>query len=115
MMFDVLDAENIPVSNGVVNVFCRQLEIAMAASKPEVVIIQVRNEIAAKFKRLPLHFRTGLKLVPTLSDVGRQPEIIMAASKPEVVLSPERNEISAKFQWLRRHFRTCPTQWNWFI
>ena len=52
MMFDVLDAENIPVSNGVVNVFCRQPEIAMAASKPEVTITHERNEISAKFQRL---------------------------------------------------------------
>ena len=52
MMFDVLDAENIPVSKGVVNLFYRQQEIAVAASKPEIVMTHERNEISAKFQRL---------------------------------------------------------------
>ena len=57
MMFDVSDAENIPVSN-YGKIFCRHKETAMTASKPEVVIIQELNDIAEVFKRLPLHFRT---------------------------------------------------------
>ena len=49
-----------------------------------ISVSQERNELAAKFQRLPTTFSTmvdSLELVSTLCDVGRQPEIPMAAYK----------------------------------
>ena len=71
MMFDVLDVENIPVSNGVGNILCRRPEITMAASKPEVVITYERNEISAKFQRLP-HIFGHVLLTETGLDTARR-------------------------------------------
>ena len=58
----------------------RQAEIAMAVKKPEVVISQECNEIAAKSQRLPHIFGDG-GFNGAIADVSRQPEIAMAAFK----------------------------------
>ena len=81
-----------------------------------ISVSQERNELAAKFQRLryPTFSADSLKLVPTLSDVGRQPEIAMAACTPEVVITQERNEIAAKSQRQPQHFRPWPSHWNWY-
>jgi hypothetical protein len=73
----------------------RHPEMAMAASKPEVVITHERNEISAKFQRIPTFsdIPDTMERVPTSTDVGRHPEMAMAASKPELVITHERNEI----------------------
>ena len=49
-----------------------------------ILVSQERNELAAKFQRLPSTLSTmvdSLELVSTLCDVGQQSEIAMAAYK----------------------------------
>jgi hypothetical protein len=83
----------------------RQPEIAMAAYKPEVVILRNYMRYQRDFNGYWAFSTTTNKMELSIANIvrcrptsDRQPEIAMAASKTEVVISQERNDIAAKYQ-----------------
>ena len=80
-----------------------------------ISVSRERNELAAKYQRLPHIFDYG-RLTGTGHDIVRCRPTTgnrNGAYKPEVVLTQERYEISARFQRILSNFRPHPTRWSY--